>query len=135
MELAEDSFGRCRITLQSSTNLKKKMNPSQLPLNQVVELFQDGVVRATITRTSDTQVKMCYYSQVNSDLVLKMVAPIDGVSPPPVLDLAGLDTVFWSITVDGHPATRRDLEDVVTRTSNSFSVDAKSRTVAFHKPT
>ena len=113
----------CRMRLHLAPT--QEMNANELPLNQSVEFFRDDVLRATITRISAVQVEMRYYSQATSDQVLKVVAGVDGVAPS-TLDLADLDTVFWSISIDGHAATRRDLEDVVKRQS-SFAVDNKSR--------
>jgi hypothetical protein len=100
------------------------MNADQLPLNQTTVMSQDNVIRTTVTRISNDMIVIIYYHQPTNDVLLKVNARVDGAWS----SLDYFDKVFWTILIEGRPATSGDLEDI-SRKLGSFKVDPTARTL------
>lgn len=106
------------------------MNLEDVPLNQTALVVQELHCRVTATRVAEDVVHLRYFAQSTDDLVLVVTL---GRSKPPNIDPRDIDPVFWTIRVDGNPATKADLGDAVRRGNARFEIDPKSLTLSFSK--
>jgi hypothetical protein len=107
------------------------MLSNEMPLNQTIVVAQTNVFRSTATRISAEIVELAYYHQATNDLVLKVLARVDGTSS--VVDL--IDPIFWSITINGRPATAADLDDIRQKSMLGFNVNGSERLLDIRLPT
>jgi hypothetical protein len=97
-----------------------------MPLGKTITVARTETYRSTATRVSNEIVEIVYYDQMTNDETLKFHARVDGASA----ELVHFDRVYWSVTVNGRPATESDLQDLQRKKSVGISVDAATRRTA-----
>lgn len=102
------------------------MTSDEMPLNQTLVVSQTAAFRATATRVTSDIVELVWYDQPTNDEVLKVAARVDGAYST----IDSWDAAYWSVTIDGRPATSRDLEDVRRKALRAFNANPSERTLA-----
>ncbi|WP_332879786.1 hypothetical protein [Massilia sp. S19_KUP03_FR1] len=92
------------------------MRSDQMPIG-VPQSMSNEYVDIKIVRTSDNEVDLEYRSLTNFDLLLKAALKVDGSSS----ELVFFDRTFWTVSVDGRPATEADIDDLLTKTGLGFA--------------
>jgi hypothetical protein len=102
------------------------MNADEMPRGQTITVAKTKAFRSTATRISNEMVEIVYYDQPTNDETLKFLARVDGASSERVY----FDRVYWSVTVNGRPATESDLQDIGRKPKVGISVDGAARKLA-----
>lgn len=101
------------------------MTADEMPIGRSITVAQTDAFRSTATRVSDEWVEIAYYDQPTNDETLRFRVRVDGRSA----ELLHFDRVYWGLTINGRPATERDLEDLTRKSWKEVSVDGASRKV------
>jgi hypothetical protein len=106
------------------------MNLDDVPLNQTALVARELHCRVAATRVTEDVIHLRYFAQMTDDQVLVVNL---SKSKPPSINPSDIDPVFWTIRIDGNPATKADLEDAVRRGNVHFEIDPKTLTLSFSK--
>ena len=108
------------------------MIPSEMPINQPSVITSTDYIHVVATRTDATNLLIVYRNPPTWDIVLDLQLNVEGTNSR----IAFFDRVFWSVLVEGRPATEGDLEDIGRKSSMNFNVLPQQREihVTLHKP-
>ena len=101
------------------------MLSSEMPINQPVVVTNADYIHVVATRTDATNILVVYRNPVTWDIVLDLHLAVDGLNSR----VGYLDRVFWSLIVEGRPATERDYEDIGRKGNLNFKVQPKEREI------
>ncbi|ALL66142.1 hypothetical protein K788_0003273 [Paraburkholderia caribensis MBA4] len=96
-----------------------------LPVGHSIDLVTTDTIRIEVTRTRSNAVDVTYYYRPTNEAVLKRSDSEDGGTV-----LHSFDATFWTVIVNGGPATGRMLEGIETKRL-AFKVNADTRTLSF----
>lgn len=99
------------------------MNEKDMPFDVPMVLLDDPQMRITATRTGEMAVRTVFLYQPSNQVVLDMSA--DMTTEQSTLNV--FDKVFWTITIDGQPATEADVGDYSR--FNGLNASWKERTL------
>ena len=106
------------------------MQSSEMPINQPIVVTKTDYIYVVATRTDASNVLVVYRNPKTWDIVLDLQLNVEGTNSR----IAFLDRVFWSVIVEGRPATERDLEDLGRKTSMNFNVQSQQREIHVSLP-
>ena len=103
------------------------MNEKDMPYNVPTVLSDEPGMRVTATRTGELAVRTVFLYPPSNQVVLDM--SVDMTTEHSALNV--LDKAFWTITIDGQPATESDLADYSR--FNGLSANSKERTLTLKR--
>lgn len=95
------------------------------PIGEVRTFFQSDVIRIEAVRVSDTAVSLSYYFVPTNEAVLRRTMDDANAN-----SLDWYDRSFWTIAVDGGPATDTMLAGICEKRM-AFKIDHENRTISF----
>ncbi|WP_198031350.1 DUF5677 domain-containing protein [Mesorhizobium sp. LSJC255A00] len=104
-------------------------SPEGLTIGETSEVNATDDIRFVITRTGPDTAKIDYYYRPSNELVLeRSKADTEGAA------IIWLDPVFWTVVINGQPATLQSLEGA-SAARHAFRVDHIARTISFKTET
>ena len=102
------------------------MQIKDMPMNETIKFSEHEHTSVLLTRVEEEKMVAQYVNKSNGDEVARLNLWANGDS-----ELAAIDSSYWTSTINGNPATRDDLQDLIDRKLKSANISVEDRTISF----